>query len=221
MPNLGDVFPDFEADTTEGPIKFHDWLGDSWGLLFSHPADFTPVCTTEMGAMAKMKPEFDKRNCKLIGLSCDPVDSHKAWSKDVCDYASCGASLPFPIIADDKRELAVKLGMLDPDEKDKDGMPLTARAVFIVCPHKRLKLSLLYPASTGRNIPELLRVLDSLQLTVDHKVATPANWKDGDDCMVVPSIKPEDEAKMFPKGVKARDVPSGKRYLRFTPQPNK
>lgn len=221
MPNLGDEMPNFEADTTYGKIKFHDFIGDGWAILFSHPADYTPVCTTELSTVAKLVPEFEKRKTKVIALSCDPVDSHKSWAKDVCAVGSCGQELPYPIIADEKRELAVQLGMLDADEKDGEGLPLTARAVFIVGPDKRLKLSLLYPATTGRNFSEIIRVLDSLQLTAYHKVATPADWKDGDDCMVLPSVKQDETAKLFPKGVTVKEVPSGKPYLRYTPQPNK
>eukprot|EP00043_Microstomoeca_roanoka_P016973 m.175988 g.175988 ORF g.175988 m.175988 type:complete len:222 (+) comp16552_c15_seq1:78-743(+) len=221
MPNLGDVMPNFEADTTHGKIKFHDFVGDGWAILFSHPADYTPVCTTELSSVAKHFADFEKRNTKVIALSCDPVDSHKGWAKDVCAFAGLKGELPYPIIADEKRDLAVKLGMLDADEKDAAGMPLTARAVFIIGPDKRLKLSLLYPATTGRNFDEILRVLDSLQLTATHKVATPANWKNGDSVMVLPSIEQKEAEKMFPKGVTVKDVPSGKQYLRMTPQPNK
>jgi len=219
MPNLGDVFPNFEADTTEGKIKFHDWLGDSWGILFSHPADYTPVCTTELGRVLQLVPEFEKRGVKLIAVSCDSVDDHKGWSKDVQDYVSTEGKFPYPIIADPDREMAVQLGMIDPDEKTAAGLPLTARAVFIVGPDKKLKLSLLYPATTGRNFTEILRVVDSLQLTATKKVATPADWKQGERCMVLPSVKAEDVPKFFPKGVEVRQMPSGKGYMRFTPQP--
>lgn len=221
MVNLGDEFPNFEADTTVGKIKFHDWLGNSWAILFSHPADYTPVCTTELGMSAKMNPEFQKRGVKLIAISCDDVPSHKGWTTDIiANQGLEGTELPYPIIADEKRELAVKLGMVDPDEKDKAGLPLTCRAVFIIGPDKRLKLSMLYPATTGRNFDEILRVVDSLQLTATKKVATPANWKQGGDCMVVPSVKPEEESGLFPKGVTKVQVPSGKGYLRKTPQPS-
>ncbi len=221
MPKLGEEFPNFEADTTKGKINFHDWIGDQWAILFSHPADYTPVCTTEMASMAQNADEFAKRNTKLIGLSVDSVESHKGWEKDVLSHCQCGGDgLPYPIIADDKRELAVKFGMLDPDELDAEGMPLTARAVFIVGPDKKLKLSILYPATTGRSVAEILRVLDSLQLTAKHKVATPANWKVGDRVMVTPKVKKEDEATLFPKGVETKQVPSGKSYLRFTAQPD-
>lgn len=218
MAKLGEIFPDFDATTNEGQIKFHEFIGDSWAILFSHPADYTPVCTTELGRAAKLVPEFQKRNCKLIALSCDSAESHNGWIEDIKKDSSL-PKFPYQIIADDKRELAVKFGMLDPDEKNKAGLPLTARCVFIVGPDKKLKLSILYPATTGRNFDEILRVLDSLQLTATKKVATPADWKQGDDCMVLPTVKPEDVPKLFPKGVTIKDVPSGKQYLRITPQP--
>ncbi|CAG2227509.1 PRDX6 [Mytilus edulis] len=216
--NLGDEFPNFKAETSQGDIQFHDWIGDSWTILFSHPADYTPVCTTELGAVIKLVPEFQKRNVKLIALSCDSVEDHLGWSKDIQSYQKCGGEFPYPIIADKERKLAVQLGMLDPVEKDKAGLPLTCRAYFIVGPDKKLKLSALYPATTGRNFDEILRVIDSLQLTATKKVATPANWKQGGECMVVPSVTPEEAAKLFPKH-RVQDVPSGKSYLRFTPQP--
>ncbi|KFM68234.1 Peroxiredoxin-6, partial [Stegodyphus mimosarum] len=218
MVNLGDIFPDFAAETTEGTIKFHDWINDAWAILFSHPADFTPVCTTELGQVAKLAPEFEKRGVKLIALSCDNVESHKKWIEDIKAYACLkGDGFPYPIISDEKRELAVSLGMVDPDEKDKAGLPLTCRAVFIIGPDKRLKLSMLYPASTGRNFDEVLRVVDSLQLTHNKNVATPVDWKQGGDCMVLPNIKNEDLPKLFPKGVTVKELPSGKPYLRITP----
>lgn len=220
MVNLGDVFPNFTANTSCGIINFHDWIGDSWTILFSHPADFTPVCTTELGQVAKLVPEFEKRGVKLIALSCDDVESHNNWITDIKSYADIQKEgFPYPIISDAKRELAIELGMVDPEEKDKEGLPLTCRAVFIIGPGKRLKLSMLYPATTGRNFDEILRVVDSLQLTENKKVATPADWKQGGDCMVLPTIKEEDVPKLFPKGVRVIDVPSGKTYLRFTPQP--
>nr|XP_006128882.1 peroxiredoxin-6 [Pelodiscus sinensis] len=196
-------------------------LAFRWGILFSHPRDFTPVCTTELGRAAKLAPEFSKRNVKMIALSIDTVSEHLAWCKDINAYNGDPPTetLPFPIIADAKRELAVQLGMLDPDERDKEGMPLTARVVFVFGPDKKLKLSILYPATTGRNFDEILRVVDSLQLTAKNKVATPVDWKRGDRVMVVPSM-PDDEAKkMFPDGVFTKELPSGKKYLRYTPQP--
>jgi len=218
MVNLGDIFPDFTTPTSEGPIDFHKWIGDSWAILFSHPADYTPVCTTELARVVALKPEFDKRGVKMIALSCDGVDSHKGWGKDVMEFAGCKGDLTFPIIADEDRKLAVLLGMVDPEEKDSKGMPLTARCVFIISPDKKLKLSILYPATTGRNFNEVLRVIDSLQLTATKKVATPVDWQMGDKCMVVPSLSNEEALKLFPKMEKTA-VPSGKEYLRFTPQP--
>ncbi|KAH0618234.1 hypothetical protein JD844_017249 [Phrynosoma platyrhinos] len=192
-----------------------------WGILFSHPRDFTPVCTTELGRAAKLAPEFAKRNIKMIALSIDDVKDHLAWSKDINAYNGDEATekLPFPIIADSKRELAVQLGMLDPDERDKDGIPLTARVVFVFGPDKKLKLSILYPATTGRNFDEILRVVDSLQLTATKKVATPVDWKPGNEVMVIPSLPDEEAKKLFP-GVCTKKLPSGKNYLRFTPQPH-
>ncbi|KAJ3594561.1 hypothetical protein NHX12_003868 [Muraenolepis orangiensis] len=219
---LGDVFPNFQAETTKGSIQFHDFLGDSWGILFSHPRDYTPVCTTELGRAARLCAEFTKRGVKMVALSIDSVEDHHGWSKDIlayCSMQSSGSSLPFPLIADRKRELALALGMLDPDEKDKDGMPLTARCVFIIGPDKRLKLSLLYPASTGRNFDEILRVVDSLQLTATKRVATPADWQPGDSVMVPPSMSVAEAGALFPAGVFTKEVPSKKKYLRYTPQP--
>ncbi|XP_037530769.1 peroxiredoxin-6 [Nematolebias whitei] len=214
---LGDELPNFEADTTIGRIKFHDFLGGSWGILFSHPRDFTPVCTTELARAAKLADEFKKRDVKMIALSVDSVEDHCSWSKDVMALnGEADKTLPYPIIADDKRELAVLLGMLDPDEKDKDGLPLTARCVFVVGPDKKLKLSILYPATTGRNFDEILRVIDSLQLTAQKKVATPVDWKPGDKVMVIPSLSSSEAATLFPNGVTTKEVPSGKQYLRYT-----
>eukprot|EP00066_Takifugu_rubripes_P009182 XP_003975892.1 PREDICTED: peroxiredoxin-6-like [Takifugu rubripes] len=218
---LGQVFPDFEAETTIGTIRFHEFLGDSWGILFSHPRDYTPVCTTELGRAARLGGEFSKRQVKMIALSIDGVEEHRGWTKDILAYnceESESCELPFPIIADSRRELAVALGMLDPDEKDKDGMPLTARCVFIIGPDKRLKLSLLYPATTGRNFDEILRAVDSLQLTASKRVATPADWKPGDCVMVPPSMSEEEASTMFPEGIYTKDLPSGRKYLRYTPQ---
>ncbi|RVE73969.1 hypothetical protein OJAV_G00036710 [Oryzias javanicus] len=214
---LGDVFPNFEADTTAGRIKFHEFLGNSWGILFSHPRDFTPVCTTELACAAKIEQEFKKRGVKMIALSIDSVEDHKNWSKDVMAFnGNAGSPLPFPIIADDNRELSVQLGMLDPDEKDKDGLPLTARCVFVIGPDKKMKLSILYPATTGRNFDEILRAIDSLQLTAQKKVATPVDWKPGDKVMVIPSLSDAEAASLFPNGVTTKDLPSGKKYLRYT-----
>jgi len=207
---LGDEAPDFTAETTEGMISFHDWNGDGWAILFSHPADFTPVCTTELGTVAKMKPEFDKRNVKAIGLSVDPVDSHRGWIKDINETQ--GTTVNFPIVADPDREIANLYDMIHPNALDN----LTVRSVFIIGADKKVKLTLTYPASTGRNFDEILRVIDSLQLTANHKVATPANWQDGDDCIVVPALSDDEAKELFPKGFKAE-----KPYLRVTPQPNR
>ena len=206
---LGDLAPDFSANTTSGPIRFHEWLGNSWGVLFSHPADYTPVCTTELGAVAKIKSELDKRGVKAIAVSVDPLDSHNGWVKDINETQSC--TVNFPIIADDNRHVANAYGMIHPNADDK----ATVRSVFVIGPDKKIKLTLTYPASTGRNFLEILRVIDSLQLTSNHKVATPADWKKGEDCIVSPSIPDADAEKLFPKGV--RKV---KPYLRYTPQPN-
>ncbi|XP_028301293.1 peroxiredoxin-6 [Gouania willdenowi] len=214
---LGDEFPNFQADTTIGPIKFHEFLGSSWGILFSHPKDYTPVCTTELARAAKLSDEFKKRGVKMIALSVDSVEDHCGWSKDVMAFNNeSGSELPYPIIADHKRELSVQLGMLDPDERDQDGVPLTARCVFVIGPDKKLKLSILYPATTGRNFDELLRVIDSLQLTAQKKVATPVDWKPGNEVMVIPSLSDAEAASLFPNGVRCKEVPSKKNYLRFT-----
>ena len=207
---LGDEAPNFTAQTTEGEINFHEYLGDSWGVLFSHPKDYTPVCTTELGAAARLKPEFDKRNVKIIGLSVDPLDSHAGWSKDIEETQ--GAAVNFPMIADADRRVSALYDMIHPNASDT----FTVRSVFIVGADKKVKLTLTYPASTGRNFDEILRVIDSLQLTANHSVATPANWQDGDDCIIVPAVSDEDARAKFPKGWK-----TVKPYLRVTPQPNK
>ena len=207
---LGDTAPNFSAKTTEGEITFHEWLGDKWGVLFSHPADFTPVCTTELGMVAKLKDEFDKRNVKVIGLSVDPLDSHGEWIKDINETQN--TTVNFPMIADDDKYVSSLYDMIHPNADDK----LTVRSVFVIGPDKKVKLTLTYPASTGRNFFEILRAIDSLQLTANHSVATPVNWNDGDDCIIVNSISDEDAVKKFPKGfVKVKP------YLRVTPQPNK
>ncbi|XP_075991200.1 peroxiredoxin-6-like [Anticarsia gemmatalis] len=220
---LGDVFPNFTANTTAGEIDFHEWLGDSWGILFSHPSDFTPVCTTELARVLTLLPEFNKRNTKVIGLSCDSLTSHEQWSKDIQCYAGCNEDekFPYPIIEDKELKLALKLGMVDKDELDNKGMPLSARAVFIIDPLKKFRLQLLYPATTGRNFTEILRVLDSLQLTDTAKVATPVDWKMGDDCMVLPTVPEDQISKVFPQGVEVITLPSGKNYLRKTACPKK
>lgn len=206
---LGDQAPNFTAKSTEGELVFHNWLGDSWGILFSHPADYTPVCTTELGTVAKYKPEFDKRNVKIAALSVDGVESHNGWIKDINETQN--TTVNFPIIADEDKKVADLYDMIHPNALSN----LTVRSVFIIAPDKTIKLMITYPASTGRNFDELLRVIDSLQLTAYHKVATPANWKNGDDCVVVPGVKTEDIPKIFPKGFK-----EVKPYLRLTPQPN-
>ena len=206
---LGDVAPNFTAQTTEGKINFHEWLGDSWGVLFSHPADYTPVCTTELGAAAKYKSEFEKRNVKVVALSVDGLESHMGWIGDINETQN--TTMNFPIIADEDRKVAELYDMIHPNADDK----LTVRSVFVIGPDKKVKLMITYPASTGRNFDELLRVIDSLQLTAYHKVATPVNWKAGDDCVIVPAVSSEDAKKLFPKGFK-----EVKPYLRMTPQPN-
>ena len=204
---LGDEAPDFTAETTEGTIHFHEWLGSSWGVLFSHPKDFTPVCTTELGRVSALKPEFDKRNVKVAGLSVDSLSSHKDWAGDIKETQ--GHALNFPLIADDKREVADKYGMIHPKANDT----LTVRSVFVIGPDKKIKLTLTYPASTGRNFDELLRVIDSLQLTAKHKVATPADWKHGGDVIIVPSVNDADATAAF------GSFKTVKPYLRIVPQP--
>ena len=205
---LGDIAPDFEADTTEGKIRFHEWLGNSWGVLFSHPKDFTPVCTTELGYTAKLKPEFDRRGVKVMGLSVDPLDAHRRWSKDIEETQ--GTAPNFPMIADADRKIANLYGMIHPNASDT----LTVRSAFVIGPDKKIKLSINYPASTGRNFDEILRVIDSLQLTAKHQVATPVNWKSGEDVIIVPSVSDEDARKKYPEGWKTQ-----KPYLRIVPQP--
>jgi alkyl hydroperoxide reductase subunit AhpC len=207
---LGDEAPNFTAETTEGKIDFHEWLGDSWGILFSHPKDFTPVCTTELGGFAARKADFDKRNTKLIGLSVDSVESHHQWKGDIAETQ--GTALNFPLIGDENREVANLYDMIHPNALET----LTVRSVFIIGPDKKVKLTLTYPASTGRNVDEIIRVLDSLQLTANYSVSTPVNWTDGGDVIIAPAISDEDAEKKFPKGFKKL-----KPYLRITPQPNK
>ncbi|MGD9563800.1 MAG: peroxiredoxin [Pyrinomonadaceae bacterium] len=207
---LGDEAPNFTAQTTQGEIDFHNWLGESWGVLFSHPKDYTPVCTTELGMAAKLKPEFDKRNVKVMGLSVDPLESHTGWEKDIEETQ--GTAVNFPMIADDDRKVSDLYDMIHPNANDT----LTVRSVYVIGPDKKVKLMITYPASTGRNFDEVLRVIDSLQLTSNYSVATPVNWKDGDDCIIVPSISNEDAKEKFPAG-----FTEVKPYLRITPQPNK
>jgi len=207
---LGDEAPNFTAETTQGTVNFHEWLGDGWGILFSHPKDFTPVCTTELGAMAKITEDFKKRNVKVLAVSVDPIDSHKGWINDINETQSCTVS--YPIIADPEKKVANLYDMIHPNALDN----MTVRSVFVIGPDKKLKLTLTYPASTGRNFQEILRVVDSLQLTAKFKVATPANWKDGEDCIITPAVSDADIPNLFPKG--HRMV---KPYLRYTPQPNR
>ncbi|RZJ66999.1 MAG: peroxiredoxin [Flavobacterium sp.] len=207
---LGDIAPDFTAKSTQGTINFHEWLGDSWAVLFSHPADFTPVCTTELGTVAKYIPEFEKRNTKVIALSVDNIDSHYQWVKDINETQ--GTTVNYPIIADESKQVALLYDMLHPNASEN----FTVRSVFIIGPDKKIKLTMTYPSSTGRNFDELLRVIDSLQLTAYHQVATPANWKDGEDVVIVPAVSDEDALQKFPKGFE-----TVKPYLRVTPQPNK
>ena len=207
---LGDMAPDFTAETTEGPISFHEWIGDNWACLFSHPKDFTPVCTTELGEASRLKPEFEKRNVKVIGLSVDQTDSHKRWAEDIRETQ--GTALNFPVIADPDHKVAELYDMIHPEVSDV----FTVRSVFIVGPDKKVKLMITYPASTGRNFDEILRVIDSLQLTAGYSVATPVNWKDGDDVIIVPSLSDEAAKAKFPGGWKTL-----KPYLRVVPQPNK
>jgi len=207
---LGDKAPDFTAETTDGTISFHDYLGDSWGVLFSHPKDFTPVCTTELGAFARRKPDFDARNTKLLGISVDPLESHEGWAKDIEETQ--GAALNFPLIADDKREVAELYDMIHPSVSET----VTVRSVFFIGPDKSVKCIITYPQTTGRNVDEVLRVLDSLQLTAGYSVATPANWTDGDDVIIAGSVSDDQAKERFPGGW---DAP--KPYLRITKQPNR
>jgi len=207
---LGDEAPDFTAETTQGTINFHEWLGDGWGVLFSHPKDFTPVCTTELGYVAKLKPEFEKRNAKVIGLSVDPLDNHERWAADIAETQ--GAEVNFPLIGDPDKKVADLYDMIHPNASDT----ATVRSVFIIGPDKKIKLTITYPQSAGRNFDEILRVIDSLQLTSKYSVSTPANWRQGEDVIIVPAVSDEEAKEKFPKGWKAL-----KPYLRVTPQPDK
>jgi alkyl hydroperoxide reductase subunit AhpC len=207
---LGDIAPDFVAATTEGTINFHEWLGTSWGVLFSHPADFTPVCTTELGTVARYKPQFDARNVKVLALSVDGIESHEKWVKDINETQH--TEVNFPIIADHDKKISLAYDMIHPNASEN----FTVRSVFIIGPDKKIKLMITYPASTGRNFDELIRVIDSLQLTANYSVATPANWKEGEDVVIAPAISDADADKKFPKGYN-----KVKPYLRMTPQPNK
>jgi thioredoxin-dependent peroxiredoxin len=207
---IGDEAPDFTAETTQGTISFHEWKGDSWAVLFSHPKDFTPVCTTELGAVAALKPEFDERDTKVIGLSVDPVESHREWEGDIADVT--GNTVNFPMIADPDKEVADLYDMIHPNASDT----LTVRSVFVVGPDHKVKLTLTYPASTGRNFQEILRAIDSLQLTAGYSVATPADWNQGEDVIIAPALSDEEAKERFPKGFEAK-----KPYLRVTPQPDR
>ncbi len=215
---INDQAPNFDAETTEGRINFHDWLGDSWGILFSHPKDYTPVCTTELGYVAKLKPEFEKRNCKVIGLSIDPVDNHQGWADDIEETQ--GSKVNFPMIADTDLKVALAYDMFPADEdaamENRTAMTnATVRTVFIIGPDKNIKLMMVYPMTTGRNFDEILRVLDSMQLTAEHKVATPVNWKDGEDVIIVPAVTDEMAKEKYPEGWKTL-----KPYLRYVKQPS-
>ena len=214
---INDEVPDFSADTTEGPITFHDWIGDGWAILFSHPKDFTPVCTTELGYMAGLKPEFDKRGCKVLGLSVDPVENHKEWSKDIEETQ--GHAVNFPLIGDPELKVATAFDMLpagagDTSEGRTPADNATVRSVFVIGPDKKIKASLTYPMSTGRNFDEVLRLVDSCQLTAKHQVATPVNWNQGDDVIIVPTVSDEQAKEKYPDGWK-----SPKPYIRIVPQP--
>ena len=205
---LGDEAPDFTAETTEGKIQFHEWLGDGWGVLFSHPKDFTPVCTTELGEVARLKPEFDKRGVKVIGLSVDPIDAHGEWANDIEETQ--GQRVNFPMIGDPDRTVSDLYGMIHPNASDTQ----TVRTVYVIGPDKKVKLMITYPASTGRNFEEILRVIDSLQLTAQYKVATPVNWKSGEDCIIAAAVTDEEAKELFPGGWETK-----KPYLRVVPQP--
>ncbi|KAJ0978688.1 hypothetical protein J5N97_014162 [Dioscorea zingiberensis] len=217
MPGLtiGDTIPDLEVETTHGHLRLHDFIDDSWAIIFSHPGDFTPVCTTELGKIAEYADEFNRRGIKLLGLSCDDLRSHKEWIKDIEAFTPA-CRVTYPIIADPNREVIKQLNMVDPDEKDTNGNSVPSRALHIVGPDKRVKLSFLYPASTGRNMEEVLRVVESLQAAAKHKVATPVNWKPGDKVVISPSVSNEEAKKLFPQGYQTADLPSKKDYLRFT-----
>ncbi|KAK4770866.1 hypothetical protein SAY87_031398 [Trapa incisa] len=211
---LGDTVPNIHVDTTHGRIWLHDYIGDSTTIIFSHPGDFTPVCTTELGKIAKYKQEFEEKGVKLIGLSCDDLQSHKEWIKDIEAFTP-GSKVTYPIIADPNREIIKQLNMVDPDEKDSSGNQVPSRALHIVGPDKKIKLSFLYPACTGRNMEEVMRVVESLNRVCKYKIATPVDWKPGETVVIPPSVSDEDASKMFPQGYDTADLPSKKRYLRF------
>lgn len=220
---LGTPFPDFEADAigVTGRFKLYDYLGDSWGLFMSHPADFTPVCTSELAQAMKLDEEFKKRDCKLVGYSCNDVESHKKWEEDVVQYAQRSGHLPYPVVADPDRKRASKLGIMDPDEVDKQDLPFTCRAAIFIGPDKRVKAVILYPATVGRNFQEILRVLDALQLAAKYPVATPEGWTPGNKVFVQPTVSTEEAKSKFSKGIEILKTPSGKEYLRLTPDPSK
>ena len=207
---IGDEAPNFTAETTEGEVNFHEWLGDGWGILFSHPADYTPVCTTELGYASKLKPEFEKRGVKMIAISVDPLDSHKGWVNDINETQH--TTMNYPIIADPDQKVAQAYDMIHPGASEK----MTVRSVFVIGPDKKVKASLTYPPSTGRNFDEILRLIDALQLTASHEVATPVNWRDGDECIIPPNVTDADAEQKYPKGFRTE-----KPYLRYTPQPNR
>ncbi|CAK4702231.1 hypothetical protein LEN26_017944 [Aphanomyces euteiches] len=217
---LGDKVEDFHFNSTHGPLSLKEYLNGNWGLLCSHPDDYTPICTTELGELARLDNagEFSRRNVKVIGLSCNDVESHKGWIEDIKAFS--GQDVHYPIIADKSREIAAELGMLSSDDLDKAGLPLTVRSVFVLGPDLSIKLTLTYPASTGRNFVEILRVLDSLQMTAYRSCATPVNWVPGEKACIMPSVTNQDAAEKFPKGFEVFDLPSGKGYLRFTPDPS-
>ena len=219
---LGTTVPDFSADSTDGPLRWHEYIEGAWAVLFSHPSDFTPVCTTELGSVARLQGEFKKRGVKVAALSCNDTKSHEAWIKDIESLPEfCGqCKVAFPIVSDPGRDVATLYGMLDPDEKDAEGMPMTCRAVFVIKPDKTLASSILYPATTGRNFQEVLRLIDSLQLTAKHSVATPADWCTGRDCMVAPALSDEEASAKFPGGFRTIQVPSKRGYLRVTGDPS-
>ncbi|KAL8441810.1 hypothetical protein Emag_006884 [Eimeria magna] len=219
--NLGDKFPNFDADAfgVKGKFNLYDYLGDSYGLFFSHPNDFTPVCTSELGELAKLAKQFTDKNCKLVGFSCNDMKSHEAWAKDILAHAGVSGELPFPIVCDPDRSLASNLGIMDPKEKDKEGLPLTCRSVFFIGKCKSVKASILYPATIGRSFKEILRVLDALELVEQYPVSTPVEWQPGQKVCVIPDLSMEEAKQKFKKGVEPQQLPSGKEYIRMTPDP--
>lgn len=217
---LGDTFPNFDAEAL-GAVKFnlYNYLEDNWGLFFSHPSDFTPICTTELSEAAKLNKVFHQKKCRLVGFSCNDLSSHKEWAKDIMALGGLSGEVPFPIVCDHDRHLATELGIMDPKEKDSQGLPLTCRAAFFINPQKKIKAIILYPATVGRSFKEILRVLDALQLTENHPVATPVEWQAGGNCCILPELSERDIKEKFPKGHETRELPSGKAYLKITPDP--